>query len=89
MAAQDVQGAGRGVTIVDPHGDLVDHVLRSIPDGRVEEVVLIDLSRADALPVINPLDINRFDPIRRDSDNSGADPSHSVTSVSRKYWASI
>lgn len=66
MASQDVQVPGRGVTIIDPHGDLVDHVLREIPEGRLHEVTLIDLARTDALPVLNPLDIDRKDITRRD-----------------------
>jgi len=55
MAAQDVKVPGRGVTIIDPHGDLADHVLREVPESRSNEVVLADLSRTDALPVLNPL----------------------------------
>ncbi len=59
MASQDVQIPGRGVTIIDPHGDLVDHVLRQIPLSRANEVTLIDLSRTDALPILNPLDLSK------------------------------
>lgn len=59
MAAQDVQVPGRGVTIIDPHGDLVDYVLRQVPQSRAEEVILIDLTRTDALPVLNPLSLGR------------------------------
>jgi hypothetical protein len=66
LASQDVKIPGRGVTIVDPHGDLVDHVIREIPEERLHEVVLIDLARTDALPVLNPLAIDRTDTIRRD-----------------------
>jgi len=66
MASQDVEVSGRGVTIIDPHGDLVDHVLRQIPEKRIPEVTLIDLARTDALPVINPLDIDRKDVVTRD-----------------------
>jgi|GEM_PF-2307121 len=66
MASQDVQIPGRGVTIIDPHGDLVDHVLREIPEERVSEVTFIDLSRTDALPILNPLDLDRSDYKTRD-----------------------
>jgi hypothetical protein len=66
MASQDVRTPDRGVTIIDPHGDLVDHVIREIPDHRLSEVVLIDLARADALPVLNPLDVDRTDTTLRD-----------------------
>jgi len=66
MASQDVRIPGRGVTIIDPHGDLVDHVLREIPEERVSEVTFIDLSRTDALPILNPLDLDRGDYKTRD-----------------------
>lgn len=61
MALQDVIVPGKGVTIIDPHGDLVDHVLQNIPDFRQNEVTLIDLSRTDFIPVLNPLDLNLDD----------------------------
>jgi hypothetical protein len=38
MIIDDIR-AGRGVAVVDPHGDLVDHVLKYIPDERVKDVV--------------------------------------------------
>ena len=66
MASQDVQVENRGVTIIDPHGDLVDHVLREIPENRVNDVILIDLSRTESLPILNPLDIDRNDDTVRD-----------------------
>jgi Helicase HerA, central domain len=66
MASQDVQVPGRGVTIIDPHGDLVDYVLRTIPKSRASEVTLIDLSRQDVVPVLNPLDLDVNDLIVRD-----------------------
>jgi len=34
--------AGRGVGIIDPHGDLADNVLSFIPSNRINDVVLID-----------------------------------------------
>lgn len=66
MASQDVRIPGRGVTIIDPHGDLVDHILREIPEDRVMEVTFIDLSRTDALPILNPLDLDKSDYKTRD-----------------------
>ncbi|HEY3754547.1 MAG TPA: type IV secretion system DNA-binding domain-containing protein [Opitutaceae bacterium] len=41
MMVQDVR-AGRGIALLDPHGDLCDQVLAAIPEERVEDVVLID-----------------------------------------------
>jgi Helicase HerA, central domain/TraM recognition site of TraD and TraG len=66
MASQDVIVPGRGVTIIDPHGDLIDHVLQQIPDFRQNEVTLIDLSRTDFIPVLNPLDLDMNESVVKD-----------------------
>ncbi len=34
--------AGKGVAVIDPHGDLVDAALRSIPANRTNDVILFD-----------------------------------------------
>lgn len=36
--------AGRGVGVIDPHGDLADTILRSIPKERMDDVVIFDPS---------------------------------------------
>lgn len=43
MIAQDV-AAGRGLGVIDPHGDLIDDVLARIPPERAQDVVLFDPS---------------------------------------------
>lgn len=43
MAYDDVL-KGRGVIIVDPHGELADKVLACIPDSRIQDVVVFDPS---------------------------------------------
>ena len=35
---------GRGVAVFDPHGDLIQKILGSIPEERIEDVVLLDPS---------------------------------------------
>ncbi|MBU0705592.1 type IV secretion system DNA-binding domain-containing protein, partial [Patescibacteria group bacterium] len=47
---------GQGVAILDPHGDLVDDVMRYIPDHRVDDVVLFDPSDTDFPIAFNPLE---------------------------------
>lgn len=47
MARQDI-ARGAGVGVVDPHGDLIEDVLRYVPKHRVKDVV-----------VFNPADIDR------------------------------
>jgi len=43
LISQDIQ-AGLGVGVIDPHGDLVETVLSTIPKERAEDVVLFDPS---------------------------------------------
>jgi len=43
MVKQDIK-AGYGVCVIDPHGDLVEDVLRYIPPERAEEVIYFDPS---------------------------------------------
>ncbi len=33
---------GEGVAVLDPHGDLIDRLLGVIPEGRIQDVVLVD-----------------------------------------------
>ena len=53
QAAADMR-AGRGVGVVDPHGDLVADLLQTIPKNRTNDVVVIDPSNP-ASPRIQPL----------------------------------
>jgi hypothetical protein len=46
---------GRGCAVLDPHGDLVDEILRLIPQHRVNDVVLFDPSNKDFAPSFNPM----------------------------------
>jgi len=41
MIVQDILN-GEGVAVVDPHGELVEHVLANIPKERVDDVVLFE-----------------------------------------------
>jgi hypothetical protein len=43
MIVQDIQ-AGKGIAVVDPHGDLIDGVLSRIPPNRAEDVIYFDPS---------------------------------------------
>lgn len=43
MIAGDIR-AGRGVAVLDPHGDLIDGAIKHIPDERLKDVVLVDPS---------------------------------------------
>lgn len=47
---------GFGCAVLDPHGDLVDDVLKNIPPDRVKDVVLFNPSDLDFPPSFNPLE---------------------------------
>jgi hypothetical protein len=57
MVMQDL-AAGEGVCVMDPHGDLYDEVLESIPASRQRDVVLINPCDFDYAVGINFLEIN-------------------------------
>jgi len=48
--------AGCGVGVLDPHGDLVDNVMKYIPEHRIKDVVLFDPSDTDHPIAFNPLE---------------------------------
>jgi hypothetical protein len=54
LIEQDIE-AGRGVAVLDPHGDLVDAILGRIPQPRIDDVVVIDPADEDYPVGINIL----------------------------------
>ena len=52
---QDIQ-SGKGVGVIDPHGKLVSDILRySVPDHRIDDVVVLDIANEFEPPPLNPL----------------------------------
>lgn len=47
--------AGKGVAVLDPHGDLVDNILKMIPEHRIKDVVIFDPSDTQFPVTFNPL----------------------------------
>ena len=43
MIMQDIRG-GKGLAVIDPHGDLIENILQLIPPERSEDVILFDPS---------------------------------------------
>lgn len=41
MAIQDIK-EGKGVCVIDPHGDLIENIIRYIPSERAEDVIYFD-----------------------------------------------
>jgi hypothetical protein len=50
----------RAVVLIDPHGDFLKAALERIPQDRLEDVLVLDTTRGDMLPVMNLLDIRAF-----------------------------
>lgn len=48
LILQDI-GAGAGVGVLDPHGDLIEDILARIPENRIDDVVLFDPSDPDTV----------------------------------------
>lgn len=55
MAMQDIT-AGRGVAVIDPHGDLIDGILARVPPGRAEDVIYFDPSDTERPMGLNMLE---------------------------------
>ena len=63
LAIQDIKD-GKGVCIVDPHGDLVEAVLEHIPKHRADDVIIFDpsdLERPIGLNMLEPKDEDQKD----------------------------
>lgn len=60
MAIQDIE-AGKGVCVIDPHGDLINEVLASVPRSRIDDVIVFDPG-----DLTRPLGLNmlEFNPAR-------------------------
>lgn len=75
LVLQDIE-AGRGVALIDPHGDLASEILEHIPSWRTDDVVYFDPAADD------PLAINLF---RATSDNWHLVAS-GIVSALKKIW---
>ena len=49
---------GRGVAVIDPHGDLCETVLNYIPKNRINETIYFNPADRDYPIFINPLEVN-------------------------------
>jgi len=55
MAIQDIK-AGHGVCVIDPHGDLIDEIIKYIPPERAEDVIYFDPSDTERPMGLNLLE---------------------------------
>jgi hypothetical protein len=47
---------GLGCAVIDPHGDLIDDIMKLVPQHRVKDVVIFDPSDVHFPPSFNPMD---------------------------------
>src|SRR3989338_2566174 len=71
--------AGRGVAVVDPHGDLVDKIIDFIPASRINDVIYFNPGDVDFPIAFNILE--QVDPVSRFLVASG------LICVLKKIWA--
>lgn len=57
---------GRGVCIVDPHGDLIEDTLATMPRERADDVIIFDPSDVERPVGLNMLDYDRNHPEQKD-----------------------
>ncbi len=57
MAIDDLK-KGRGLGIIDPHGDLCDTILDYIPSDRINDTIVFNPADKEYPIVINPLEVN-------------------------------
>ena len=55
MAIQDIRN-GEGVCVVDPHGDLIEHILAAVPKERIDDVIVFDPSDTERPVGLNMLE---------------------------------
>jgi len=55
LLVRDDMEKGFGCAVLDPHGDLVDDILRLVPRHRIDDVVLFDPGNPDYAPSFNPM----------------------------------
>jgi len=60
MAIQDIQ-EGRGLCVIDPHGDLVEDILEHIPKHRADDVVIFNPSDLERPIGLNMLEAKTVD----------------------------
>jgi len=55
LLVRDDMEKGYGCAVLDPHGDLIDDILRLVPRHRLDDVVLFDPSNPEFAPSFNPM----------------------------------
>jgi type IV secretory pathway TraG/TraD family ATPase VirD4 len=48
---------GRGIGVIDPHGDLIEEIIAHIPQHRKDDVIIFDPCDEEFPFCFNPLDV--------------------------------
>lgn len=77
MVMQDIQ-AGRGICLLDPHGDLVERIKTSIPSEREPDILYFDIP--------NPALTLKYNPFKKVSLEKRSLVASSILEVLKKLW---
>ena len=77
LATQDIRN-GEGLTVVDPHGSLVDRLAESVPEHRRNDVIFFDPT--------DPLQPYRYNPLARVSPEKRPLAAGALLEVFHKMW---
>ncbi|MDP3052601.1 MAG: type IV secretion system DNA-binding domain-containing protein [bacterium] len=80
MALADIK-AGRGIGIIDPHGEFAEKILELIPESRMDDVIYFNPADINFPMAFNPLELT--DPELRHLVASG------IMSVFKKIWPDV
>lgn len=78
MIRQDIEN-NEGICVLDPHGDLIDKILKGIPEYRLKDLIYFNPQYKEQSLYFNPLEV--FNPSERHLVVS------SLVSVFKKIWA--
>lgn len=80
MVIDDIK-KGRGVGVIDPHGDLVETILNYIPANRIDQTIYFNPADREFPIVINPLEVRNKE--------EGELVVSGLMSVFTKIWANV
>jgi len=80
MAIDDFK-KGRGVAVIDPHGDLCDDILNYIPASRINDTIYFNPADRDFPIVLNPLEVTN----REEAELVAS----GLMSIFTKVWANV
>ena len=68
MILSDIN-SGRGVALIDPHGDCAEEMLEFIPEERVNDTIYLDFGHPDWIPLFNPFVASQGQDLSRTANN--------------------